>query len=186
MKSEQRRFIEEALTRVTRSTPRLIVLTHIPPFMSEIDEGPDGEPGWANWKKGDRHDILDLITNKLKAVRPDNPAPLLFVCGHFHANANQKIDYSGVEVQIVVTSAAGTTIQWDGLDELSPKHAAAVASKPIIKAFPENVGFNNIDERLQAVEQRSGMTVFTVTDDGKVTHKWQTVKEYEDEATGGR
>ena len=96
---------------------RLVLLTHIPPFMDSFDE----PEGWANWRQVYRKQILDVLAA--------SELPLLFICGHFHANVVKDDTYQGRPLNIRVSSAAGTTIQWDGKDSLTPQEAQKVASK---------------------------------------------------------
>ena len=96
---------------------RLVLLTHIPPFMDSFDE----PEGWANWRQVYRKQILDVLAA--------SELPLLFICGHFHANVVKDATYQGRPLNIRVSSAAGTTIQWDGKDNLTPEEAQKVASK---------------------------------------------------------
>ena len=43
--------------------------------------------------------------------------------------------YKDLPLSIRVSSAAGTTIQWDGKDALSPEEAQKVASKNVTRDF---------------------------------------------------
>ena len=43
--------------------------------------------------------------------------------------------YKDLQLSIRVSSAAGTTIQWDGKDALSPEEAQKVASKNVTRDF---------------------------------------------------
>ncbi|CAE7820227.1 CPPED1, partial [Symbiodinium necroappetens] len=104
-RAKQLEFLQAEVSNMQASIKRLVLLTHIPPFMSSVDE----KEGWANWKQVYRKQILDLLS--------EPRVPMLWVCGHFHANVETDVTYQGVPMSIRVTSAAGTTMQWDGLNE---------------------------------------------------------------------
>eukprot|EP00438_Fugacium_kawagutii_P004199 Skav215931 [mRNA] locus=scaffold226:333317:336012:+ [translate_table: standard] len=154
-RAEQLEFLEKEINSIPSDAKRLVLLTHIPPFMESFDEQ-DRPSGWANWRKDFRKEILDVLA-KAKL-------PMLFICG--------------LPVDIRVTSSAGTTIQWDGKDTLSPHEAQQVASKPVMDAFRENVGFDKITKRLRAEPSRSGLRVFTFeTDTGSFEDQWYTLED---------
>lgn len=165
-RKEQFDFLESEINSlVAKRIKRLVLLTHIPPFMDTIEE----EEGWANWKKEYRKKLLDLFVKV--------QVPMLFVCGHFHANVVKDTTYKDLELSIRVSSAAGTTIQWDGKDALSPEEAQKVASKNVMSAFAEDVGFANIRQRLRAEPDRSGLRTFHFNDDGSFEDHWYTLDE---------
>ena len=173
-RSKQLDFLEGEMSRIQalQSIKRLVLLTHIPPFMDSVDE----QEGWANWKEAYRKQILDVLAG------PN--IPMLWVCGHFHANVEKDSDYQGVPLSIRVSSAAGTTMQWDGKDELSPKEAQEVASKEILKAFAEDIGFTRIGERLKAESDRSGLRIFKMLgDSGSFEDQWFTLDQLQEEAS---
>ena len=152
-RSQQLEFLQEEMSNIG-DVRQLVLLTHIPPFMDSVDE----EEGWANWKEHYRKEVLDVLAAP--------KIPMLWICGHFHANVVKDSSYQGVPLSIRVTSAAGTTMQWDGKDEMTPHEAETVASKAIMKAFAEDIGFANIPERLKAESDRSGLRIFKISADG--------------------
>ena len=121
-RQQQLSFLQQE-TENLQNIKQLVLLTHIPPFMDSIDE----QEGWANWKSIYRKQILDLLAR--------SKLPMLWVCGHFHNNVEKDSSYQGVPLRIRVSSAAGTTMQWDGKDELPPKEASEVASKDACSQF---------------------------------------------------
>ena len=57
-RKEQFDFLESEINSlVAKRIKRLVLLTHIPPFMDTIEE----EEGWANWKKEYREKLLTLF-----------------------------------------------------------------------------------------------------------------------------
>ncbi|CAE7757939.1 CPPED1, partial [Symbiodinium pilosum] len=171
-REEQLEFLKSEVGRIQSDVKRLVLLTHIPPFMDSIDE----KEGWANWKQVYRRQILDLLATP--------KVPMLWVCGHFHANVVKDLTYQDVPLSIRVSSAAGTTMQWDGKDELSPRDAQEVASKDIANAFAQDIGFSNIPERLKAEGDRSGLRIFRIDEgDGSFEDRWYTLDELDDVQT---
>jgi len=84
------------LRREIAEDDALIVLKHIPPFIVD----PDEPEGYFNLPPAIRRDFLDLFRNKKVTI----------FCGHFHRNAGG----SRGNVEVVVTSAVGTTLPWKG------------------------------------------------------------------------
>lgn len=165
-REEQLEFLKDEVKNIPSDAKLLVLLTHIPPFMDSFDE----PEGWANWRQIYRKQILDVLAA--------SELPLLFICGHFHNNVVKDATYQGRPLKIRVSSAAGTTIQWDGKDSLTPHEAQKVASKPVLKAFAEDVGFANIPKRLRAQRDRSGLRVFRFKpDSGTFEDQWYTVDE---------
>lgn len=165
-REEQLEFLKDEVKNIPGGTKLLVLLTHIPPFMDSFDE----PEGWANWRQVYRKQILDVLAA--------SELPLLFICGHFHANVVKDATYQGRPLNIRVSSAAGTTIQWDGKDSLTPEEAQKVASKRVLKAFAEDVGFANIKKRLRAQGDRSGLRVFRFKpESGTFEDHWYTVDE---------
>ncbi|CAE7212569.1 Cpped1 [Symbiodinium sp. KB8] len=163
-RAKQLEFLQAEVSNMNSNIKRLVLLTHIPPFMSSVDE----KEGWANWKQVYRKQILDLLS--------EPRVPMLWVCGHFHANVETDVTYQGVPMSIRVTSAAGTTMQWDGLNELTSQQAETVASKDIANAFAEDIEFSKIKQRLRAQPDRSGLRIFRFDeDDGSFEDQWYTL-----------
>jgi len=88
--------------------------------------------------------ILEAPRNRTTTTSHDSPFAQIglellqcprFVCGHFHANVVKDTTYKDLPLSIRVSSAAGTTIQWDGKDALSPEEAQKVASKNVTRDF---------------------------------------------------
>jgi len=168
-RAKQLEFLQAEVSNMQASIKRLVLLTHIPPFMSSVDE----KEGWANWKQVYRKQILDLLS--------EPRVPMLWVCGHFHANVETDVTYQGVPMSIRVTSAAGTTMQWDGLNELTSQQAETVASKDIANAFAEDIGFSKIKQRLRAQPDRSGLRIFRFDeDDGSFEDQWYTLDQLDE------
>ena len=69
-------------------------------------------------------------------------------------------------------------MQWDGKDELTPQEAQNVASKDIMKAFAQDIGFAKIPERLRAESDRSGLRIFKISPQG-FEDQWFTLDELE-------
>lgn len=171
-KTLQNSWLKETLAKnVTESTKLIVVLTHIPPFMRV----PDEPSGWANWKQDDRDTVLGMLGGR--------GVPVLWVCGHFHANVVNDVKLDKLDMKIRVTSAAGTTMYWGNKADLSPREAQIVASKDIATAFKDDIGFANIADRMQAIPKRSGMRIFKVYDDGTVKDKWFTLAELKEGAS---
>jgi len=165
------------------SIKRIMVLTHIPPFMHD----PFEHHGWANWNEVYREEVLNI----LEAAE----VPVMWVCGHFHTLMEN--DEPQVH-KIRVTSAAGTTMWWDAAGhktttgQLTPEEAKGVAEMPVAQAFCERImglqynktsekcsGHNPvaIKERMQPIDERSGIRIFHVKDDGSdVKERWMTLK----------
>lgn len=127
---EQNKFIAEVMesAKSDSSINSIVVLTHIPPFMESMDE----PAGWANWDTAYRSTVMESLAKAGK--------PITFVCGHFHATVFNSISYAPtegekVEVQVLVTTAAATTLHWGGLSTLSPTKAKEAAAQPIGSAF---------------------------------------------------
>lgn len=165
------------------SIKRIMVLTHIPPFMHD----PFEPHGWANWNGVYREEVLKI----LEAAE----VPVMWVCGHFHT----LVENNAPEVhKIRVTSAAGTTMWWDAAGhkdttgQLTPEEAKGVAEMPVAQAFCERImglqynktsekcsGFNPVamKQRMQPIDERSGIRIFHVKDDGSdVKDEWFTLK----------
>jgi Icc-related predicted phosphoesterase len=170
---------------------RLVLLTHIPPFMDTLDE----KAGWANWKESDREWILQLLDRTASAAG----VPVLWVCGHFHTNVEKAYtttDSEGNLIQndIIVTSSSGSTMWWDGANgngQLSPEQAASVATKPVPVAFfqdiiqmgkpeecpgPASCRWNDL---IQPIPQRSGMRIFKMQGNGEFVSEWKTLEALE-------
>lgn len=172
-KQLQSSWLDAQLEQVSSETKLLVLLTHIPPFIDDVDE----PSGWSNWRKDDRKEVLDSIVSKLGKI-----VPVLWVCGHFHSNVQKSGLYKGVPMHIRVTSAAGTTMQWNGKASFTPAEAAAIATKDIGSAFDDNIVSGNpanIAERLQAVDSRSGMRIFIIYTDGTFEDRFATVQDLE-------
>ena len=152
----------------------LVVYSHIPPWFSS----PDEDHGWGNWRKAARQkvlkDILMKPSNKLK--------PSLIVCGHYHGNVRFKGEAYGAPLEVVVSSAIGAQMRWDGIEGFyTPEEAASVGSEATgAAAFFEHIigktadgqpNFANIPARVQANAERSGMRVFEFSETG-YRHRW--------------
>lgn len=180
-REKQLDFLERQLRKIDRARTKLVVfLTHIPPFMHDIDEG----NGWANWRRVHRISFLDNVTEGLKA-RMEEPK-LLWVCGHFHANVRNKAVHNGVPMDIVVSSAAGSTLHWAvrGVpsNDLNSSDAMQVAQVGIQEAFGKFIVGGedaNIGKRLVVDKAYSGVRAFEVYDDGTFKDTWWTAEELE-------
>jgi len=178
-KEEQNSWLREQLdARVSDSTRLLVLLTHIPPFMAEVEE----EHGWSNWRVEDRKEVLDILAGSLRG-RPQ-PASMLWVCGHFHANVASSSSYRSVPVEIRVTGAAGTTMQWGGKLHFGGREAQAVASKAIERAFSEDIlgchkeeALANMQQRLRPLPSRSGFRLVDIGPDGGFKDRYFTLDE---------
>lgn len=193
--STQSSWLRREIARA-RSRPELtggaFVLTHVCPFVSS----PDEPAGWANWPLAARHEVLGVTTSGAgdKAVR-------LWLCGHLHSNTGSTTDVDGTGVEVVVTSAVGSRMQWDGkvTNELAPSEAAAIATQPMSKAFLEHmllgtdgkVNTSQLATRIRATPDWSGVRVVQVASDGSYRHRWFTLRELavqkalDDAAMGG-
>ena len=119
--------------------------------------------------------ILMAPGNRLK--------PSLFVCGHFHGNVRFTGEAYGAPLEVVVSSAIGAQMRWDGIaGDFTPAQAAEVGSEPtggaaffahILDKDPKNAP-TLIPERLQAHPKRSGGRVFEFSDAG-YRHRWLTL-----------
>ena len=121
----------------------VVVLCHVPPFVSEEDE----QAGWANWQHEHRKRIMRMAADA--NVK-------LFLCGHYHGNAVARSS-SGIEV--VTTSSCGGVINWT----LSP---SMIATQPF-PDFKKVVG----NPPIVADARHSGMRIVRVGED-RITHRW--------------
>jgi Icc-related predicted phosphoesterase len=182
-KIEQSKWLLHELNNMPTATKRVVLMTHIPPFM---DQDKTEAAGWANWKQRDRNWFLNMLNEKVAKKH----VPVLWVCGHFHTNVHKKYTVYGTENDMVVTSSAGSTMWWDGAKgpegagSLAPDKAATVASKSVGDAFfqdiilpgNKNYGEGNWGGLILPSRERSGMRVFTMRDDGAFWHEWKTLK----------
>eukprot|EP00928_Gymnodinium_smaydae_P041449 TRINITY_DN28052_c0_g1_i1.p1 TRINITY_DN28052_c0_g1~~TRINITY_DN28052_c0_g1_i1.p1 ORF type:complete len:423 (-),score=62.61 TRINITY_DN28052_c0_g1_i1:234-1502(-) len=185
LRAEQEEFLRREMNTLKNNADTkkfLIVMTHICPFLQDIDEttSAESDEGWGHWRKEYRSPILAILT--------EPKIPVVFVCGHMHVNVNRKYDFNGVDVHIRVTSSAGTTMNWNGLSALGSEEASVVASKPVDAAFNDHIisgNFANIPQRLQAHPKTSGMRLFKFfqrLDQFCFTDKWFTVSELSGDA----
>lgn len=83
---------------VGSSPPRILIFSHIPPFIFR----PDEENGYFNLEVGFRQRLLAKLTAK---------GVVAWFCGHYHRNAGGHFcDEEGREMEVVVTGAVGTQI----------------------------------------------------------------------------
>jgi len=204
MQNDQATFMTEVLTGVTEKTKMVIIMTHIPPFMSTMEE----QPGWANWDTDARTEVMNLIVAGFGKNRPK----LLWVCGHFHTNVeNPDVQYvpqnggKPLDMSIIVTSSASTGMWWGDANcdgHLEPSQAMQVASIPVgggegafVKyilgggAFNpndngqcptpcQNKEFDRYNTNLPRAE-RSGLTLFQFNaDTGTMSYQWKTLEEF--------
>lgn len=180
-KHAQNTWLDVQLSRVGQDTKLLVFLCHIPPFLNSADE----HEGWSNWKIADRKEVFGMITAKLKDLQ--RVVPVFWICGHFHNNVRNDCEYEGVPVRLRVSSAAGTTLHWDGYSELTPLQAECVACKNVAEAFKDHIVSGdpkNLGERVQPSRTRSGMRIFRVYSDGSVQDQWFTVDDFPKEIPG--
>lgn len=77
---------------------RLLVFSHVPPFIRELDEGDE----YFNLESGFRQELLARMTQK---------GVVAWFSGHYHRNAGGVFrDSDGKELEVVVTAAVGTQI----------------------------------------------------------------------------
>lgn len=167
----------------------VIILTHIPPFMSTVLE----DEGWANWRTTERTKFFDLFEPMSERAN----FKLLFVCGHFHTNVvgdpmNISLTSNNtISVDVVVSSAVGTAMWWGKNNEfeasesvppgsLSRDHAGEVAEAPnggaafgkfIMPNFDRYFGNNKTG--FLPKKDRSGVRFFKV-EDGEWSSEWCT------------
>ncbi|KAJ8604701.1 hypothetical protein CTAYLR_006566 [Chrysophaeum taylorii] len=98
MASEQDEWLD-AIANDDHSATNAIIFSHIPPFIYDEHE----PKGYFNFRPDIRKDLLDT-TKRIRAKRKT------FFCGHFHRNAGAWTTDRSIEV--VVTSAVGTTLGW--------------------------------------------------------------------------
>lgn len=201
LKGEQRIFLETALGEIDAATKQVIIMTHIPPFMSDVNE----KAGWANWGEEDRMEVMNAIFDAftIKGVKPR----LVWICGHFHTqvvNKGVKVDLGGrnhLTMDIIVTNSAGTSMWWGNANcngELTPQQAAEVATMPVggpNGAFSKWIfgdsflgqekctspcaskEFDRYNKNLPRAE-RVGLMEWTITGaENTLTYKWKTLHE---------
>ncbi len=124
------------------SAERVVVLSHICPFVG----APDEAEGWANWPLPARRAVL------AQAARAGAG---LWLCGHLHGNAVARHG----RLEIVTTSAVGSMVNWT-----LPPAEIAVMKKP---DFRTTVGHPAV----VAGPATSGLRVVRV-DEGGFRHRW--------------
>ena len=124
------------------SAERVVVLSHICPFVG----APDEAEGWANWPKDARRAVL---------ARATRAGAGLWLCGHLHGNAVARHG----RLELVTTSAVGSMVNWT----LTPAEIA-VMKKP---DFRTTVG----RPAVVAGPASSGLRVVRV-DEGGFRHRW--------------
>eukprot|EP00928_Gymnodinium_smaydae_P016958 TRINITY_DN1643_c1_g2_i2.p1 TRINITY_DN1643_c1_g2~~TRINITY_DN1643_c1_g2_i2.p1 ORF type:complete len:199 (+),score=35.07 TRINITY_DN1643_c1_g2_i2:707-1303(+) len=158
MRSKQDKWLKREMEKFNTDGQKkfVVVMTHMCPFLHNINERSDG--GWAHWRQEHRERILAILT--------EPKLPVLFVCGHMHVNVAHTTRFNDIPVFIRVTSSAGTTMNWDGRTELPAEAASTVASKPVGMAFFDHImngsskNFPLIAQRLKVGEEASGMRLF--------------------------
>jgi len=174
---------------------RIVMLTHIPPFMHQFDEA----HGWANWHEDYRTGTADK--GNVLAILETASKPIHWVCGHFHTNVeNNEPDMH----KIRVTSSAGTTMWWNAASSadvltdgiMTAQDAAGVAGMNVGEAFCKRIAFGIWDTtkvppcaisdwtddgpkgmRMRPIKERSGIRIFHVpgTDRRPPTDAWLTL-----------
>ena len=177
----QTRWLRRELDRAQgRASLRggVFVLTHICPFV-----GSPGEPhGWANWPLAARRELLEMTT-----ASAGSKAVQLWVCGHLHSNAVVHSEFEGAPIEIVISSAVGSRMQWDGqaVNDYAPSRAAAIATKSMGEAFFDHMlrgtdgkaNQSQLAVRIRASPNWSGVRVVELAADGGYRHKWFTLSE---------
>jgi len=128
---------------VERGARHVVVLSHVPPFISEEDE----QAGWANWKHEPRRRLLGWASDAHAK---------LWLAGHYHGNA---VGTSRSGIEVVTTSSCGGVINWN----LEPSR---IATQPF-PDFKKVVG----SPPVVADARHSGMRIVRVTESG-FTHRW--------------
>ena len=123
-------------------TKRVVVLSHICPFVG----APDEAEGWANWPLPARRAVLAQATRAGAG---------LWLCGHLHGNAVARHG----RLEIVTSSAVGSMVNWT-----LPPAEIAVMKKP---DFRTTVG----RPAVVAGPASSGLRVVRV-DEGGFRHRW--------------
>ena len=131
---EQQVWLEQQLAEEQGRLQPCIILSHIPPFIHSRDEN----ESWCNWPMEMRKYTLDLA--KAAGVNA-------WFAGHFHQNAG---GHDG-SLEIVVTSAVGTTIDAQGED--------------FSQGLPPDLG-----QRLRCSRRNSGFRLVHVSN--HVRHRW--------------
>ncbi|CAE8624413.1 unnamed protein product [Polarella glacialis] len=168
-----------AATQASNATS-IVVLTHIPPFMTSMDE----PHGWANWPLAARHEVLGILTKPNLRL-----TPRLIICGHFHSNSSVSSDSPSSQVkssfEVVTTASVGTELLWNGRSTFTPTEALPVASTPSgsdafndFIARTDGVGAANYSEsylltRRDARADWSGVRIFEFSERG-YRHRWFT------------
>eukprot|EP00439_Symbiodinium_sp_Y106_P000597 s9259_g1.t1 len=95
-RKDQDTWIEAQFEALKKRKPKhAVVLSHVPPFIEE----PDEPQGWANWETEPRARIVKLA--KDAGVR-------LWLCGHYHGNADACLD----DLEVVTCASVGSNINW--------------------------------------------------------------------------
>ncbi|CAE7632519.1 unnamed protein product [Symbiodinium microadriaticum] len=95
-RKDQDTWIEAQFEALKKRKPKhAVVLSHVPPFIEE----PDEPQGWANWETEPRARIVKLA--KEAGVR-------LWLCGHYHGNADAYDD----DLEVVTCASVGSNINW--------------------------------------------------------------------------
>jgi 3',5'-cyclic AMP phosphodiesterase CpdA len=172
-----------AIGKSKQSVKAVVFLTHIPPFIGNGKEA----HGWANWIKKDRDRVMKLAAKHLGKKK----IPMVWFCGHFHANVRTIDDTTyKVPIEVVTSGSVGSAMLWQG--EQSNKHKPVDATK-IAGAKDGSASFFNyimdgsankfdlIPKRIKPDPSYSGLRVvrFFQTGDKVYDHKWFTLNDFE-------
>lgn len=142
-RKDQDTWIEAQFEALKKRKPKhAVVLSHVPPFIEE----PDEPQGWANWETEPRARIVKLA--KEAGVR-------LWLCGHYHGNADAYDD----DLEVVTCASVGSNINW-----IEEPGVVATSTRP---NFEKCVG----EPPFYADAQHSGLRIVRFDDEGS-RHDW--------------
>ncbi|CAE7703963.1 cpped1 [Symbiodinium sp. CCMP2456] len=137
-RKDQDTWIEAQFEALKKRKPKhAVVLSHVPPFIEE----PDEPQGWANWETEPRARIVKLA--KEAGVR-------LWLCGHYHGNADAYDD----DLEVVTCASVGSNINW-----IEEPGVVATSTRP---NFEKCVG----EPPFYADAQHSGLRIVRFDDEG--------------------
>merc|ERR550525_156039 len=155
---------------------KLVVFTHIAPFMSrnwKPNNGTFEGSGWANWNAIYREAVLSkFLDSGLKHIE--------WFCGHFHYPVESlSIKISNTNFHFHYLGSAGVVMKWGGIqkEKMKNKKAADWASKNGYQAYSE--GIAEYENELYQVNENSGMQFIEVFDDPshQCRSTWTTIKQ---------
>jgi len=188
-KYKQTKWFESIINDIQKMSDvkNVVVLTHIPPFGGF----PDENHGWANWRIEDRNKIMSIAYSNASSSNISTFFyPSLWLCGHFHGNAQ----YAGpavaklealngindiVTIEVVVTNSVTSPMEWDGVpanEPFSSEEWINVATIPSAADAFEKYIVPDVS-RITGGSSKAGLRFVEFFDDGSYRHKYFTIDE---------